>query len=77
MSIFKGNNITPADLRMEIDMLERSITSLETLILESERHRMGLTSDEDYKMWLRARDQDIWKNIFKRNELNKEELNNG
>ena len=70
MGIF-GGSVTPKDLQFEADGIIRRLLSLEALLLEKERHEMGLTSDEDYKTWLRARDQSLWGAIFKRNEEDK------
>lgn len=67
MSLF-GNSVTPKDLQFEADGIIRRLMSIEALLLEKERHAMGLTSDEDYKTWLRGRDQSLWGAIFKKSE---------
>lgn len=70
MGIF-GGSVTPKDLQFEADGIVRRLLSIEALLLEKERHEMGLTSDEDYKTWLRDRDQSLWGAIFKRKEEDK------
>lgn len=70
MGIF-GGSVTPKDLQFEADGIIRRLLSIEALLLEKERHEMGLTSDEDYKTWLRDRDQSLWGAIFKRKEEDK------
>lgn len=70
MGIF-GGSVTPKDLQFEADGIIRRLLSIEDLLLEKERHEMGLTSDEDYKTWLRDRDQSLWGAIFKRKEEDK------
>lgn len=66
-----GNSVTPKDLQFEADGIIRRLMSIEALLLEKERHEMGLTSDEDYKTWLRGRDQSLWGAIFKKSEEDK------
>ena len=70
MSLF-GSSVTPKDLQFEADGIIRRLLSIEALLLEKERHEMGLVSDEDYKTWLRGRDQSLWGVIFKKNEEDK------
>ena len=70
MGIF-GGSVTPKDLQFEADGIIRRLLSIEALLLEKERHEMGLTSDEDYKTWLRGRDQSLWGAIFKSNKEDK------
>ena len=68
---FLKDTISPDDLRFEMDGVIRRLLSIEALLLEKERHEMGLVSDEDYKTWLRGRDQSLWGAIFKKTEEDK------
>lgn len=70
MGIF-GGSVTPKDLQFEADGIIRRLLSIEALLLEKERHEMGLTSDEDYKTWLRGCDHSLWGAIFKSNKEDK------
>lgn len=74
MGIF-GGSVTPKDLQFEADGIIRRLLSIEALLLEKERHAMGLTTDEDYKTWLRGQDRSLWGAIFKKNDFqeNKED----
>lgn len=68
---FLKDTISSDDLRFEMDGIIRRLLSIEALLLEKERHEMGLVSDEDYKTWLRGRDQSLWGVIFKKTEEGK------
>lgn len=68
---FLRDNVTPKDLQFEADGIIRRLLAIEALLLERERHEMGLVSDEDYKTWLTGRDQSLWSVIFKKNEEGK------
>lgn len=70
MGLLNGS-VSPKDLQFEVDGIIRRLLSIETLILEKERHEMGLVSDEDYKTWLCGRDQSLWGAIFKKTEEDK------
>lgn len=70
MGLLNGS-VSPKDLQFEVDGIIRRLLSIEALLLEKERHKMGLVSDEDYKTWLRGRDQSLWGAIFKKTEEDK------
>lgn len=48
-------------INKKLTVIDGNLLTLRLLFVESERHRFGLTSDEDYKKWLDRMNNLNWK----------------
>lgn len=60
--MFFDNNtdIQLNEIKRSLRCIDTSLLALRAMFLESERNRVGLTSDEDYRQWLITLDKPTW-----------------
>lgn len=60
--MFFDNNtdIQLNEINRSLRCIDTSLLTLRIMFLESERNRVGLTSDEDYRQWLITLDKPTW-----------------
>lgn len=65
-----NTDIQLSDIKSKLFGIGTDLVMLKILFFESERNRVGLTSDEDYKKWLNDIEKPTWdsiKNYIKNN----------
>lgn len=61
------------EIKRRLITIDTSLLALRAMLLESERNRVGLTSDEDYKQWLNTLDKPTWDLIKINNKIMEEQ----
>ena len=62
------------EIKRSLRCIDTSLLALRVMFLESERNRVGLTSNEDYRQWLITLDKPTW-DLLKINTKIMEEQN--
>ena len=70
--LFGNNDKWPEFIYEKLDLMDDQILQIRLMFLESERHRMGLTSDDEYKHFINTAANLGWNSLTKRNKRHDE-----
>ncbi len=62
------------EIKRSLRCIDTSLLTLRVMFLESERNRVGLTNDEDYRQWLITLDKPTWDLIKANTKIMEEQI---